>query len=168
MTVSLVKDDAGLFLDGLWKAHNRLLMVQFSPSTAAGAAIADGSTNGTFQAVTASTAFRIAGAEYTKAATDDLWDLSGETAVAADRERAYWLYLDSAGAASFAANGDAPVGYGLADLPVPDPTKSVIGVFLAGPETDFTLALTAQGTVTDGIPDGARNMPALEFVETHY
>lgn len=119
--------------------------------------IANGTTAGTLKTVN-TVGFRIKGAAYSKAATDDLWDLSGETDTAAGEYRAYWLLLSSAGAASFAASGEqASAALALADLPALDGTKSVAGVFVAGPETDFNDAggLSAQGTIYDGIPAGA-------------
>lgn len=121
-------------------------------------AIADGTTDGALQLVTNPTGYTIAGLRYSKAATDDLWDLSGETDTAAATFRAYWLYLNAAGAASFAAGTDSiSAAAAIGALPDPDSTKSILGVYVAGAATDFDGAagLEAQGDVYDGIPAGA-------------
>lgn len=119
--------------------------------------IANGTTAGTLK-TTATAGFRIGTGSYSKAATDDLWDLSGETDTAAGEYRAYWLLLDSSGTASFAASGEqSSAALALADLPDLDGTKAVVGVFVADPACDFDDAggLAAQGTIYDGIPEGA-------------
>lgn len=142
--------------DALWARLASLnLLANFSTRSAPG--IADGTTAGKLK-TTATTAFTIAGRSYSKNATDDLWDLSGETDTGEDVYRAYWLLLNTSGAASIAAGPDAASEEeALRRLPLLDGTKSIIGAFVAGPETDFDDAggLEAQGTVHDGIPDGA-------------
>jgi len=120
-------------------------------------AIGDGTTSGTLR-TTAATPYTVAGAVYSKASTDDLWDLSAEVDTAAATYRAYWLYLDSAGAASIVAGSDVPTeAQALASLPLPADDQSVAGVYVAGPSCDFdgVAGLEAQGTVYDGIPEGA-------------
>jgi hypothetical protein len=118
-------------------------------------AIGNGTTAGRLR-TTASATGRVAGMEVTKASTDDLWNLSGETATGAAVYRAYWLYLSAAGAASIAAGSDAASGpAALAALPSIDVAKSVWGVYVAGPSTNFANALAAQRTIYNGIPDGA-------------
>lgn len=134
--------------------------------------IANGTTAGRLR-TTASVTGRIAGVNVTKASTDNFWDLSAETdtteAAAAvvgppavaetfDQYRAYWLYIDAAGAASFAASPNASTeAAAIAALPMPVETKAVWGVFVAGPACDFNAAggLAAQGTISQGIPTGA-------------
>ena len=140
-------------MDLLWAAVFSLkLLTCFSTRDAP--AIGNGTTNGNLR-TTASAGFSIGDRSYVKASTDDLWDLSGETAVAAAKYRAYWLLLDSAGAATIAGGVDqASEALALADLPTLDGTKSVMGVFVAGPATDFTAALAAQGDIYDGLVDG--------------
>lgn len=143
-------------LDSMWSVLASLTLL-VGNSTYDQPGVGDGTTNGNLR-TTASADFRVAGIQYTKAATDDLWDLSGETATGAAEYRAYWLLVDSAGAASFAASGEqASEALALEDLPALDGTKSVLGVFVAGPSTDFTSALAAQGGVYDAIPEGAHN-----------
>lgn len=120
-------------------------------------AIANGTTAGKLKTV-GDVDYSIGTGLYAKSGTDDLWDLSGETDTAADEYRAYWLLLNSSGTASFAASGEqASAADALADLPALDGTKSVIGVFVAGLSCDFDDAggLAAQGTIYDGIPEGA-------------
>lgn len=119
--------------------------------------IGDGTTAGNLK-TTATAGFRIGTGAYSKAATDDLWDLSGETDTTAAQYRAYWLLLDSSGTATFAASGNqTTAALALQDLPALDGTKAVIGVFVAGPSCNFVAAggLAAQGTIYDGIPEGA-------------
>ena len=75
--------------------------------------------------------------------------------MAASKYRAYWLLLDSSGVASVAGGADQDSeALALADLPTLDGAKSVMGVFVAGPATDFTAALAAQGDIYDGLVDG--------------
>lgn len=140
--------------DALWARFASLnLLANFSTRSAPG--ITDGTTAGKLKTV-ATAAYTIAGLSYSKSATDDLWDLTAETDTGEDVYRAYWLLLDSTGAASIAAGEDAAsAADALRALPALDGTKSVLGVYVAGPETDFTAALDAQGDIHDGIPDGA-------------
>lgn len=157
MSLNLRRTGGRTELTALLAALNcRTLQQCFSTHTDAG--IGNGTTAGRLR-TTASSSYTVAGMEYSKASTDDLWDLSGETDTAAGMYRAYWLYLDSAGAASFvASNGDwDSAAAALADLPAVTETKSIIGVFVADPACDFDDAggLAAQGTIYDGIPAGA-------------
>ncbi len=119
-------------------------------------AIANGTTDGKLKTVNA-VDFQIDGVKFTKAGTDDLWDLTGEVDTIAAEFRAYWLYLDSSGVATIVA-GTTKTTEALAKaaLPALDLTKSVIGVYTAGPTTDFDGAagLAAQGTIDDGVPVG--------------
>lgn len=118
--------------------------------------IVDGTTDGTLATGNAISA-RIEGVAVAKSATDDLWNLSGETDTVAGQYRAYWLLLNAAGAASIAAGANAATeADALAALPDLDGTKAVVGVYVADPECDFNGAagLAAQGTIYDGIPDG--------------
>lgn len=120
-------------------------------------ALADGTTDGKIKS-TADVDYHIGTGAYAKSATDELWDLSAETDTAADEYRAYWLLLDSSGTASIAASGEqASAAAALEDLPALDGTKAVIGVYVAGLSCDFNGAagLEAQGTLYDGIPEGA-------------
>jgi hypothetical protein len=130
-----------------------VLLVGFVPT--ASAAIGNGTTAGNLR-TTAAVTPRIAGVDQASlVATDDLWDLSAEVDTIAGTRRAYWLYSDGtfvAGADILGADADA-----LALLPAYDAAKSVLGVYIAGPLTDFDDAggLAAQGTIADQVPDGA-------------
>jgi hypothetical protein len=140
-------------LDNLTDKVN-LLVARTQYGTQDDAAIANGTTVGNLRTVNAAD-FKIDGLTYTKAATDDLWDFTGEVANGAAVFRAYWLYLDSAGAATFAAGADAATeALAKVALPALDVTKSVVGVFIGGLSTDYTIALSAQGTIEDGVPAG--------------
>jgi|GEM_PF-5085409 len=155
MTTNIRKTGGRSELDALWARHNSLLMLLAFGATAIGS-IGDGTTAGNLR-TTASSTYRVAGVDKTKASTDDLWDLSGETDTDASSYRAYWLYLDGSGAASVAAGTDATTeALALALLPDLVETKGIIGVFVAGPSCDFDAGggLAAQGTIHDGIPEG--------------
>lgn len=122
--------------------------------------IANGTSNGRLK-TTAAAAFRIGGQVYSLGATDPAWDLHSETATAAGTYRAYWLYVDSAGTCTFAAGTDeTSAAKALASLPDPTLTKCVFGVYVAGPSTNFANALAAQGTIYNGVPDGAGWVPS--------
>ena len=146
---------------------NALVLTQ-AFSTQEDPGIVDGTTDGNLQTGNA-VDFTVDGFRYNKAATDDLFDLSGETDTIAAEYRAYWLYLDAAGTATIAAGANSiDEASALLSLPDLDETQSVIGVYIAGPATDFDGAagLAAQGTVYDGIPAGVPGMPARpEFVK---
>lgn len=116
--------------------------------------IANGTTNGKFKTL-ADVSHSIGSAVYKKAATDDLWTLSAIATMSAGQYRAVTLYLDSAGTASIDSGTVATTAaLALAACPVVPPTKSIVGVFVAGPSTNFGNALTSQGTLYHGIPDG--------------
>lgn len=115
---------------------------------------------------TAIATYLVDGALKTKAATDDLWTLSGDDVIA-ERYNIYLLYLDAAGAASIAAGTAAAA---LADVVVPEPeaSKSIIGhlVVQTAAATTFepgTTLLDAAGitaTYVNGPP--AAYMSALQ------
>ena len=119
--------------------------------------IADGTTDGKIKTV-ASCDYKIAGQLFTKAITDDLWNLTAEVDTDGTHYRAYWLYLAANGTASIAAGTDAltSAANAIAALPALDSSKAAIGVYVAGPSTDFNGAagLTAQGTLINGYPSG--------------
>lgn len=142
-------------LDALWAEKNSLVML-LTLSTLSAVGIVDGTTDGKLQNG-ATGVYRIGNVEYSKAATDDLWDLTAETDTEAGEYRAYWLLLDDSGAASIDAGPEAATeADALRLLPDLDGTKAVIGVYVADPECDFDGAtgLEGQGTVYDGIPAG--------------
>ena len=162
-----LRNTIGVELATLVDLYNASTLVSHF-STQEDAGIADGLTDGKLKTV-AAVDFTVAGFRYNKAATDDLWDLSAETDTIAAQYRAYWLYLDAAGVASIAAGANAASeAAALLALPNITETKSVIGTYVAGPSTDFNGAahLTAQGTITDGIPAGVPGMTARpQFVK---
>lgn len=129
------------------------MLVSYSTLDAPG--LADGTTAGKIK-TGATVTYHIGRGVTTKAATDDLWDLSGEVATSATEYRAYWLLLNTAGAASIAAGtGATTEADALGALPELDGTKGVIGVYMAWPSTNFANALAAQGVIYNGIPDGS-------------
>lgn len=119
------------------------------------AKIADGTTAGKLR-TQANFSYRVNGAIFSAAAADDFWDLSAEVDNAAGTYRAYSLEVDAAGTASFVASTTDPAtaALALAALALPAATKSRIGVFIAGPATDFNAVggLDAQGDIYDGSP----------------
>ena len=134
----------------------RGLMYRLLHSIEKDAAILDGTTAGKLKTTVAVIPQIDGYANASLAGTDDFWDLSAETDTIAAQYRAYWLYVDGSNVASFVAgsNSDTEVD-ALRALPVLDASKAIIGVFVAGPATDFSLALIGQGTIFDRVPDGA-------------
>lgn len=151
--------------DLLWGVVNALVYRTFSAKNLA--AIANGTTAGYLQAVTGTTTFEIDGVSYTKAATDDLWNLSAEVDTDSTHYRAYWLYLDDGGVASIVAGDDALTAEtALKLLPAHDPTRSIIGVFVAAPSCDFNgvAGLDAQGDIYDRVPSGVRDAALSPYI----
>ena len=106
--------------------------------------------------------FVINGRSYFKAATDDLWTLSG-TALAANEVCAFFLYLDASGTASVAQSeikraSTAASGYVAGAFEWPDPeNKAVIGAVLiksgGSAFTPGTTALTSVATYINAAGD---------------
>lgn len=122
-------------------------------------AIGNGGTAGRLR-TNATVVGKVAGVPFSKASTDDLWNLSAETDTTASQYRAYWLYVNAAGTASIGAGANAAsAAAALAALPAPDETKCIFGVAVAAPSTDFDAGggLTGQTgfTVYNAIPAGA-------------
>lgn len=166
MTTPIKRSGSRAELDNIhcWLAT---LQVQEQYSAKTDPGLGDATTAGNLRN-TATTEFTIGQFYYSKASTDDLWDLSGETDTTAAQYRAYWLLLDASGVASIDAGANATsAAEALRALPDLDGTKSAIGVFVADPACDFDDAggLAAQGTIYDGIPDGA-NIQVLGQVAT--
>lgn len=115
------------------------------------AALAAGTTNGKIKSVNA-TDFKVAGQLFSKGATDDEWNLSAQSSTDGTHYRAFWLYRATNGTASIAAGADTltSAALAIAALPALDATKSVIGVYVAAPSTNFANALT--GTFINGWP----------------
>lgn len=115
--------------------------------------IANATTAGKLKTTSDALVYRIGGIGYLKASTDNLWDLTGQTATTNVQYRAFYLYLDASGTASIGAGTNATTaGLAIAALPSVPTTKSVIGTYVAGPSTTFTNALAAQGTIYNGWP----------------
>lgn len=143
------------------------LSLYLAVGTDGAGAIGNGGTAGRLR-TTATTLFRIAGRVYSKASTDDLWNLTAVTNLGAGQYQAHWLYLDSSGTATIGSGTVATsAAAALAALPALDGTKAVAGVYVAGPSTDYDAALAAQGTIYDGIPEGVRliGLPELRYVK---
>lgn len=124
------------------------------------ATIANGTTNGKLK-TTSTVPFKVDSQIYTKSATDDLWTLSAIATLSANQYRAVTLYIDAAGTATIdtgtiVTNTNATAGKlaALAACPALPADKSIFGVFVAGPSTNFANALTSQGTMYHGIPTG--------------
>ncbi len=145
----------GAYVDG-WPSTLALTAAAPAAATATTTVgIGNGTTAGRLR-TNADEDFRILGTLYRKAATDNLWDLHAETATDGTHYRAYWLYLDSSGTATFAAGTNAlSAAAAIAALPAVTSTKAVMGVYVAGLSTNFASALAAQGTIYDGWPGTA-------------
>lgn len=107
------------------------------------------------------TQFVINGRSYFKAATDDLWTLSG-TALSANQACVFWLYLNAAGTASIEQSAiyTAPGSSGGVALAFewPDPVdKAVIGAIViksgGSAFTPGTTALTSVATYVNAAGD---------------
>lgn len=92
--------------------------------------------------------------------TSASWDLSEEVDLAAGQYRAYWLYSTALSVASIAAGAVATTPeLAVAALPNPVDDKAILGVYVAGDDTnaiDFstdTLGATGYGTVYNGLLD---------------
>jgi hypothetical protein len=157
MALTVLKTRNRSELDCLWQlVASENVRDGFSALDAPG--VGDGTTAGNLR-TTAAADYRIAGVTYNLVATDDFWDLSAEVDTAAGAYRAYRLYVDAGGVASFAAGTDqTSEAYALAALPALDEAKSHLGTYVAGPSTDFDDpgGLAAQGTVSDGVAAGAQ------------
>ena len=144
----------------IYRNSLRGLMYRLLNSLANPAIIANGTTAGNLRTTATAIGPLIDGDPAANlVAQDDFWDLSAETDTAAGKFRAYWLYVDVALAATFVASGSDrdTAQEALESLPDLDATKSILGVYVAGPATDFDDAggLAAQGTIHDRVPDFA-------------
>lgn len=126
-----------------------------------------GTTAGKAKTVNA-VSFRVDGALYNKAATDDLWDFTAQAGLGAGVYKAFWLLLSTAGVASIvsgaSASSAADALASLVSTQIPDATKSIIGCYVAGSagSTSFTSALGGgAGTFYDGVPAAAGCLDTL-------
>lgn len=130
------------------------------------AKLAAGTTAGKIKTV-ATIDFRIGGRLYTKAATDDLWDLSGETTLGTGVYKAAILYLDASGAATYTLTASA-TSAALALRAVGDlalggyvSTKSVIGIYVSTAAQNWGSGGLG-GTYYNGIPEAAYSSSATD------
>lgn len=140
-----------------WKNVLRRLVEHIDHAALNSGAIGNGGTAGRLR-TTATVNYRVAGSLYSKASTDDLWNLSAETNTTGAQYRAYYLYLDASGTATIEAGSNAATAAAaIAALPDVAATKAVIGVYVAGLSTDFDAAggLAAQGTTYNGYASAA-------------
>lgn len=123
------------------------------------AKLAAGTTAGKIKTV-ADIDFRIGGRLFTKGATDDLWDFTGETTLGTGLYKAAVLYLDASGAATYAltaAATSAPLALrAVGDLALGGyvSTKSVIGVYVSTAAQNWGSGGLG-GTYYNGIPEAA-------------
>lgn len=143
----------------LTAAVNAIGYQQNHAAQSAAGAIGNGTTNGRLR-TTGTATYTVAGVFKTKASTDDLWNLSAQTSLSTGQYKAFHLYLDGSGTATIGAGTvAASEAAALRALPTIPATKSVIGIFVAGPSTNFANALAAQGTIYDGLPSAALPEP---------
>jgi hypothetical protein len=117
--------------------------------------VGNGTTAGRLR-TNAAISYQINGALYTKASTDDFWNLSAKTATLAAQYRAHALCILANGNAAIvdgpvaASPDDALAGITWDDV---EESRVVVGIYVAGPETDYAAALASQGTIYNGWPD---------------
>lgn len=153
------KDTLYITVDGgtTWANVLRRLVEHVDHAVAGYPNVGNGGTAGRLR-TNATVSYSVAGSHYSKASTDDLWNLSAETNTTGAQYRAYYLYLDASGTASIGAGSNAATAAAaIAALPDVPATKSVLGTYVAGPSTDFDAAggLAAQGTIYNGYPAAA-------------
>lgn len=173
-------DSYGTYINGYPSGYTATAASPAALTTSAPAALTTSITTGIIAGTVAGKlklasdcTYEIGQTAYRKAATDNLWDLSAEVDTIAAKYRAYWLYLNTAGASSF----DAQEGVdstssddAIAALPTPDTGKAVVGIYVAGPSTDFNggAGLIAQGAVYFGamprIPSGTLTAETITLV----
>jgi hypothetical protein len=141
-------------------------LVQFSqnqPKCLTFANIGNGTTAGRLR-TNAAISYSINGQIYTKASTDDFWNLSALTALTATQFRAHALCILANGNAALingpvATTSDAALEGLTWDLI--EESRVVVGIYVAGNSTDYTAALAAQGTIVHGWP----NAPAFVSID---
>ena len=130
------------------------------------AKLAAGTTAGKIKTV-AAIDFRIGGRLFTKAATDDLWDFTGETTLGSGVYKAAILYLDASGTATYtltaAATSAALALRAVGDLTLGGyvSTKSVIGVYVSTAAQNWASGGLG-GTYYNGIPEAAYSSSASD------
>lgn len=127
--------------------------------------IGNGGTAGNLRTSAATTYRGTDGALRTLASSDDLWDLSGKTDTGAGEYVAHLLCVDDAGTASI-VDGATAASEAAALAAVTMPTDvAVLGVYVAGESTDYSLALAAQGTIYQGVPNACRAAEAATLID---
>ncbi len=136
---------------------NRLILL-YQNRVLTAAAVATGTTTSKVKTVATAT-FTIDGTFKTKAATDDLWTLSG-TVVAASMFQKYLLLLNAAGTASIQEGIQASAAAGVVFNTLPD-AKAIIGIATVATDssTTFTPGTTLLGAagITTTYVDGFDN-----------
>ena len=111
--------------------------------------------------------YRIGGAIYTKAITDNLWDFTGETTLGTGLYKAAVLYLDASGVATYTltptATSAALALRAVGDLTLGGyvSTKSVIGVYVSTAAQNWASGGLG-GTYYNGIPEAAYSSSASD------
>lgn len=142
-----------------------------------GATFADATTAGKIKITGGTVEYDVNGERFSKAATDNLWDFSAEVDTAALKYRAYWLYLDSGGNATFHAvtttgtDAASAVAAKAALLAAGEPAgdKAVVGVFVAGPSTDMSadaIVAKAGATMEYGFPEDLKYVPTAYALQS--
>jgi hypothetical protein len=116
--------------------------------------------------------FKIDGETFTKAPTDDFWNLAAQTDTPALEYAAFWLLIDSSGTASIdraSANAASAVLAKAVLLADGEPAadKAVLGCFVAGPSTDFSadaIVAVAGATMEYGFPGDMKNTFPVSLV----
>uniref|UniRef100_A0A6M3INW5 Uncharacterized protein n=2 Tax=viral metagenome TaxID=1070528 RepID=A0A6M3INW5_9ZZZZ len=131
-------DDAGgLAGQGTYYQSPPEVTVMADAVVAGTSILSDGSTAGKIK-LAAGISYKNDGQSYSKALTDDFWDLSAETDTTAVQYRAYLLCIDG-GVASVVSGGNAAsaaLAIAAAKLLIPE-SKCVVGLYVADPSTDF-------------------------------
>jgi hypothetical protein len=131
------------------------------------AGIVNGSTAGKLQNGSAAEYRGPTGVVSSVAATDDLWDLTGEAAPAAGKIVAIALCLNDSGTATIVRGDEVDgardaAGFVAAVNALTRPTdRTVIGYFFADENTNFAAGLTSSGTVVHGQLYQAYTAPAV-------
>ncbi len=155
-TINIRKTGNRAELDYVWQMLSSLAQGMYERAQVLSFAnLGDGTTDGKIQNQ-AAVAYGIGGAVFSKAATDDLWDLTGLTDTEAGEYLAVALCLDDAGTASIVEGTVADSAEDAIDSISGDDVDGVcvVGVYVADPETDWNGAagLAAQGTFRHGFP----------------
>lgn len=158
--------DGGAGLDSFGTYYNGIPAACWPAAVTAEAEtlIADGSTPGKFK-LSERIAYTNDGLPYYKAATDDLWDLTGIANNGGAEYAGHLLVIDGGTASVLSTAKVASSAAALTAMIALIPTgKAIVGAFVSGLSCDFSSALTAQGTLYQGLPEAC--IPAAVTAET--